>query len=90
MQKNLSLQHWMLKIHLKKIINNFLGKYKAENFSKIVENLLQVYLRLGFRMSLKPHLLHADLDFFPSNVGPVSDEHRERFLSRHCFSGKPR
>jgi len=30
-------------------------------------------------MSLKVHFLHAHLDFFPSNLGDVSDEHGERF-----------
>ncbi|UYV73140.1 hypothetical protein LAZ67_10001940 [Cordylochernes scorpioides] len=30
-------------------------------------------------MSLKIHLLHSHLDFFPDNLGAVSDEHVERF-----------
>ena len=63
----------------KQVVDNFLGKYKAENFVEIVENLLQAYQRLGCRMSLKLHFLHAHLDFFPPNLGAVSDEHGERF-----------
>jgi hypothetical protein len=33
-------------------------------------------------MSLKVHFLgsHLGLDFFPENLGAVSDEHGERFL----------
>jgi hypothetical protein len=30
-------------------------------------------------MSLKIHLLHSHLDFFPKNCGAVSDEHGEHF-----------
>ncbi|UYV69180.1 hypothetical protein LAZ67_6002670 [Cordylochernes scorpioides] len=30
-------------------------------------------------MSLKIHFLHSQLDFFPDNLGAVSDEHGERF-----------
>jgi hypothetical protein len=30
-------------------------------------------------MSLKVHFLGSHLDFFPENLGAVSDEHRERF-----------
>ena len=30
-------------------------------------------------MSLKIHILHSYLDFFPSNMGDISDEHGERF-----------
>ena len=51
------------------VVKNFLGKYKAENYAEIVENLLQAYQGLGYRMSLKVHFLQAHLDFFPPNVG---------------------
>jgi hypothetical protein len=30
-------------------------------------------------MSLKVHFLDSNLDFFPENLGAVSDEHGERF-----------
>ena len=30
-------------------------------------------------MSLKIHFLESHLDFFPENLGEVSDEHGERF-----------
>ncbi|UYV75986.1 hypothetical protein LAZ67_13002030 [Cordylochernes scorpioides] len=33
----------------------------------------------GCNMSLKIHFLHSHLDFFPDNLGAVSDEHGERF-----------
>ncbi|KAJ4430743.1 hypothetical protein ANN_19334 [Periplaneta americana] len=37
------------------------------------------YKVLGFRMSLKVHFLHSHLEFFPENLGEVSDEQGERF-----------
>jgi hypothetical protein len=37
------------------------------------------YKAMGCNMSLKVHFLDSHLDFFPENLGAVSDEHRERF-----------
>ena len=37
------------------------------------------YRELGCNMSLKIHFLDSHLDFFPNNLGAVSDEHGERF-----------
>ncbi|GBO14317.1 hypothetical protein AVEN_223157-1 [Araneus ventricosus] len=34
---------------------------------------------MGCNMSLKIHFLHSHLEFYPGNLGPVSDEHGERF-----------
>ena len=34
---------------------------------------------MGCPMSLKIHFLHSHLNFFPPNLGAVSDEHGERF-----------
>ena len=34
---------------------------------------------LGCRMSVKLHFLHAHLDYFPENLGDLSEEHGERF-----------
>ena len=34
---------------------------------------------MGCRMSLKIYFLHSHIDFFPANLGAVSDEHGERF-----------
>jgi hypothetical protein len=41
-------------------------------------------------VSLKVHFLGSHLDFFPDNLGAVSDEHGERFhqdiynMEKHC------
>ncbi|GBN89902.1 hypothetical protein AVEN_237078-1 [Araneus ventricosus] len=34
---------------------------------------------MGCNMSLKIHFLHSHLEFYPESLGPVSDEHGERF-----------
>ena len=64
---------------LKLVAENFLGNHKAENYIEIVENMIEAFRRLGSRMSLKLHFLHSHLEFFPDNLGAVSDEHGENF-----------
>ncbi|UYV65854.1 hypothetical protein LAZ67_3005714 [Cordylochernes scorpioides] len=61
------------------VCKNFLGSVKVENYRDIVNDLLLSYKALGCNMSLKIHFLHSHLDFFPNNLGAVSDEHGERF-----------
>jgi hypothetical protein len=63
----------------KNICSNFLLNNKADNYQEIVERLLQSYEAMGCKMSLKIHFLHSHLDFFPQNLGAVSDAHGERF-----------
>ncbi|UYV75417.1 hypothetical protein LAZ67_13000191 [Cordylochernes scorpioides] len=55
------------------------GSVKVENYRDIVNDLLLSYKALGCNMSLKIHFLHSHLDFFPDNLGAVSDEHGEGF-----------
>ncbi|UYV64310.1 hypothetical protein LAZ67_3000253 [Cordylochernes scorpioides] len=62
-----------------KVCKIFLGSVKVENYRDIVNDLLLSYKALGFNMSLKIHFLRSHLDFFPDNLGAVSDEHGERF-----------
>lgn len=63
----------------KSLCCNFLGNHKAENYRDIVADLLHSYKAMGCNMSLKIHFLDSHLDFFPENLGAVSDEHGERF-----------
>jgi hypothetical protein len=58
---------------------NFLGNVIAKNYEELAENLLNAYQTVGCKMSLKIQFLHSHLDFFPPNLGEVSDEHGERF-----------
>ena len=73
---NVELEAWK---SFKDVVHGFLGNNKAENSEVLVQNLLLHYKILGFRMSLKIHFLHSHFDFFPPNLGAVSDEQGERF-----------
>jgi len=61
------------------ICHNFLGRTRSPNYKEGVEELLAAYKDYGCRMSLKIHFLHSHLEFFPKNLGDVSDEQGERF-----------
>ncbi|XP_028028166.1 uncharacterized protein LOC114241515 [Bombyx mandarina] len=55
------------------------GNNKAENYEKLVEDMLTNFKAMGCRMSLKVHMLHAHLDKFKNNMGAYSEEQGERF-----------
>lgn len=61
------------------LTKGFLGNTRSDNYEELVSKLLKDYRALGCNMSLKMHFLHSHLDFFPKNLGAVSDEHGERF-----------
>jgi hypothetical protein len=58
---------------------NFLGNIRADNYRELIEDMLSLYHKLGCNMSLKIHILHSHLDFFPDNCRMVSDQHGECF-----------
>ena len=64
---------------LKDVCQNFLGSHRADDYAKLVTNLLHSYEVLGCKMSLKGHFLASHLHFFHKNLGNVYDEHGERF-----------
>jgi len=66
-------------LSFKRICKDFLGNHKAANYQDVVQDLLTSYKAMGCNMSLKIHFLESHLDFFPENLGKVSDEHGERF-----------
>jgi len=59
------------------VSTNFLGNISVENYKDLIEDMLSLYHKLGCNMSLKIHMLHFHLDFFPYNCGMVRDEHGE-------------
>ena len=61
------------------VVQNFLGNHKAENYKDLINELMISFRALGCNMSLKIHMLDSHLDFFPANLGAVSDEQGERF-----------
>ena len=63
----------------KSVVANFLGNNKSTEYVNVVEKCISAYRQLGCNMSLKIYLLDSTFDFFPENLGSVSDEHGERF-----------
>lgn len=78
-EKSLTSSEFRAWQSFKWLCSNFLGNFKAASFKEGVERLLSTYNDMGCRMSLKIHFLHSHLDFFPENLGAVSDEQGERF-----------
>ena len=66
-------------LSFRNIVTSFLGNVKAPNYKDMVADLIKNYHAMGVNMSLKIHFMHSHLDFFPDNLGAVSDEHGERF-----------
>ena len=60
-------------------MQRFLGNYKADNYSELVSEMLIKFKDLGCNMSIKVHYLHSHLDYFPENLGDLSEEQGERF-----------
>jgi hypothetical protein len=61
------------------VVKGFLGNRRAQNYEKLVNNLLHSYQKLDCNVSLKIHFPHSHLDFFSENFGAVSGKHGERF-----------
>ena len=63
----------------KNVTFNFLGNIKDPNYEQIVEDMLHSFKNLGCNMSVKVHFLHSHLEYFPENLGSLSEEQGERF-----------
>jgi len=63
------------------VSSNFLRNIRAENYKELVEDM-SLYHKFGCSVSLKIHMLHSHLDFFPGNCGMFSDEHGELFIRK--------
>ena len=61
------------------VIREFLGNTKSSNYRNLVDVMLQNFQALGARMSIKLHYLFSHQDYFPENLGDVSEEQGERF-----------
>uniref|UniRef100_A0A2H1VH01 SFRICE_031576 n=1 Tax=Spodoptera frugiperda TaxID=7108 RepID=A0A2H1VH01_SPOFR len=61
------------------VIDDLLGNIKSSNYKEIVAKMLQNYKKLGCNMSVKLHFLDSHVDYFPENLGIVSEEQGERF-----------
>ena len=72
----LEKQTWL---SVKAVRNNFLGNTKSINHKHLIDNIMQNFQEIKVNMSLKIHMMHSHLDFFPENMEAVSDEHGKRF-----------
>ena len=55
------------------VVKYFLSNMKSQNFSELVENLLQAFHNLKCNMNVKVHFLHSHLDYFPESSGAFSE-----------------
>jgi len=75
------------------VVTDFLGNFRAENYNVIIQNLLIAYQGFGANMSIKLHFLNSHLNYFPSNLGSMSEEQGERFhqdikTMEHRYQGR--
>jgi hypothetical protein len=63
-------------ISLQNVTTIFMGNHK-EDYCDMVADLEQSYKAMGCNMYFKVHFLDSHLEFFPENLGAVSNEHRE-------------
>ena len=61
------------------VIREFLSNTKSSNYQILVDVMLQNFQTLGARISIKLHYLFSHLNYFPGNLGDVSEEQGERF-----------
>jgi len=61
-------------LSFKKVVENFLGNHKSDNYAELVADLLRNYQKLGYLMNYKLHFLHSHLDYFPLNLGDYSKQ----------------
>jgi hypothetical protein len=66
-------------LSFKEVVENFLGNSKSVEYEQLVNNMLTNFHQLGCNMSLKVHILHSHLHYFPENLGDFSEEQGERF-----------
>jgi hypothetical protein len=50
-----------------------LGNNKAKNYHDMMPDLVKFYKGMGCNVSLEEHFLDSHLEFFPENLGAVSD-----------------
>jgi len=60
----------------------------VENNSEIMQEIISTYSAVVCNMSLKLHFLHQHVDFFPENMGTISNENGDRFYQDTSQSEK--
>ena len=73
---NLELEAWKAIVL---VVKNVLSNNRASNHEELITNMLYAFKNLECNMSIKMHYLFSHMDWFPENLGAMSDEQRERF-----------
>ena len=60
-------------------VSKFFGNTKDSDYQNIVENMLACFEALECCMSWKVYFLNAYLDYFPQNLGDMSEKHGNAF-----------
>jgi hypothetical protein len=63
----------------KSVVTKLLENNKDRDYITFIASMLEKFKVLGYLMSLNINFLNSRLDFFPKNLGAVSEEQRERF-----------
>ncbi|GBM25651.1 hypothetical protein AVEN_82767-1 [Araneus ventricosus] len=92
-EKKLSEAEKAAWLALKSVCTHFLGNKEAVNYEDLVGDMVKCFRVIGCNMSLNQQVLDSHLDFFPQNLGAISDEHGERFhedisMFEKRFSGR--
>ncbi|GBN64478.1 hypothetical protein AVEN_145573-1 [Araneus ventricosus] len=61
------------------VFTRFLGNKKDPNYKYIIEEMIKNVKILVCSKNLKVHFLDSHLNYFPENLGAVSEEQGERF-----------
>jgi hypothetical protein len=61
------------------VVTKFLVNTNDPNCTNAVNKVVDAFNDLGCNMSLKLHILHSHRDYFPENLGSLSEEQGERF-----------
>ena len=61
------------------VASNFFDNTKRENYEDLVKKLLSSMQEVQCSMSIKLHFLKNHLEYFPENLGDISEERGERF-----------
>jgi hypothetical protein len=77
----------------KEIVKKFFGNIKDPLNKETVRNMMDKFKLLGCNMSLQLHFLASHLDYFPPNLGAISEEQGERFHQdlkdvERCYQGR--
>jgi hypothetical protein len=64
---------------LRLVVDNFLGRHEASNYTEAVEVILETYTMVGPSKSFETHFVYFYLDLFPTNRVGVIKTNCERF-----------